>query len=165
MNVGCALLDRLTEHGIDQTDNRSVILGFQQIFRGGSEIFGNREEIHFTSDIVHQLFGFITVKLIGFGQYFIETLSLGLNNLEIKSNMSDNLQQFLLCQISGGIDNRIPVLVFPECEIVLLCIGEIDSMFDFSAVVSFFLLLGSRSRTGHVFFEGGSLLFQLLCLC
>ena len=73
MNIRGVFLDRLGQQGIDEADDRRIILTFQQVFRLG-KLLGDAEQVHALAEITHHLHGFAGILLIGDRQQVLEVL-------------------------------------------------------------------------------------------
>ena len=71
MDIGGFLFDSLGEHGVDQTDNRCIVLAVEQIV-GIRQLFGEGIEVKLIADVGHHPVRFRRVALIAEHQRFLE---------------------------------------------------------------------------------------------
>ncbi|MNP16473.1 hypothetical protein D3C76_1088660 [compost metagenome] len=71
MDVRGVLLDRLAEDGVDQADDRRVVLLFQQVL-GFRDLLGQGGEIQAAAQILGQLHGGGRIMLVSLGEGLLE---------------------------------------------------------------------------------------------
>ena len=71
MNIRGFLFDGLGEHGVDQADDRRVVLAVEQIV-GVRQLFGEGIEVELVADVGHHAVRLRRITLIAEHQHFLE---------------------------------------------------------------------------------------------
>ena len=75
MDVRSAALDRLGQDGVDQADDRGIILLLHQVLGFGNR-FRQAGQVHVLADALNHLHGFFGIVLVGAGQRLIKRVGL-----------------------------------------------------------------------------------------
>ena len=94
VDVGRLFLDRLAQHGVDEADDRGIVIGVEQVLALG-QLFGQGEEVHLVAEILHLLARLGGVALIVGHQQLFECVAVHLLDGKAAPRHPPHLQQGL----------------------------------------------------------------------
>ena len=101
MDIRRVFTNGLREQGVDQSDNRRVILLFEQILSFGQSA-GQTGQIHLVAEIFHHLLCFAGITRVGRTQQFIKLIRGNQSNFGVLLSVSTNFSQRRQIQLTFG---------------------------------------------------------------